>query len=116
MAEVRTLLRFSGRCDGCDLVIDLTGEEARDQLFVHTVDPQMRSVSLSLGYPDWPAVVCRECRDRMADEGHATFVDYKFSLNPSCPQMPWASCERDFLRDAVGLPQHSALGAGRWVL
>lgn len=86
MAEVRTLLRFSGRCDGCNHVIDLTGEEARDQLSVHTVDPQMQSESPSLGFPDWPAVVCRECRDRMADEGHATFVDYKFSLNPSCPQ------------------------------
>lgn len=86
MAEARTLLRFSGRCDGCNQVIDLTGEEARDRLFVHTVDPQIQSESPSLGFPDWPAVVCRECRDRMADEGHATFVDYKFSLNPACPQ------------------------------
>lgn len=89
VAEVRTLLRFSGRCDGCDQVIDLTGEDARDRLFVHTVDPQMQSESPSLGFPDWPAVVCRECRDRMADEGHDSFVSfvaYKFSLNPSCPQ------------------------------
>ena len=41
MAEVRMLLRFGGRRDGCEQVIDLTGEEARDRLFVHTVDPQM---------------------------------------------------------------------------
>jgi len=67
-------------------VIDLTGEQAHDRVFVHTVDPQMRTESPSLGLPDWPAVVCRHCRDRMADDGHVTFVDHKFSLNPTCPQ------------------------------
>jgi len=86
LARARTILRFSGRCDGCNQEIDLTGTDAREQLFVHTVDPQLRETSIRLGYPDWPAVVCRHCRDRMAAEGHATFVDYKFSLNPACPQ------------------------------
>ncbi|MCV7421403.1 hypothetical protein H7K45_12700 [Mycobacterium yunnanensis] len=86
VSKVRTLLRFDGRCDGCNQEIDLTRPDARDQLFVHTVDAQMQRTSRWLGYPDWPAVMCRHCRDRMADEGHETFVDYKFSLNPSCPQ------------------------------
>jgi hypothetical protein len=86
LARARTLLRFNGRCDGCEQEVDLTGMDARDELFVHTVDQEMPETSIILGYPDWPAVMCRRCRDRMSDGGHASFVDYKFTLNPSCPQ------------------------------
>jgi len=42
-------MRFSGRRDGCDLVIDLTGEDARNQLFVDTVDPQLALIAGSSG-------------------------------------------------------------------
>jgi len=102
IATVRTLLRFDGRCDGCNQEINLTGLETRDQLFVHTVDAQMRRTSRWLGYPDWPDVMCRQCRDRMADEGHDSFVVYKFSLNPECPQCRGHRARENLLRYAGG--------------
>jgi hypothetical protein len=90
VAAARTLLRFWGRCDGCEQVIDLTGTDARDQVFVHTVDPYARPESASYRSAsdaiDWPAVICRTCRDRMHGDGFNRFTDFKFSLHPSCPQ------------------------------
>jgi hypothetical protein len=87
MASARTLLRFDGRCDGCEQDIDLTGAGARDELFVHTVDQPTRSEPELGGSDvgDWPAVVCRRCRKHMDDEGYVSFVAYKFALNPPCP-------------------------------
>lgn len=87
LAAARTLLRFWGGCDGCEQTIDLTGLDARDIIFVHTVDldaPLTPSGTWALP-ADWPAVMCRSCRDRMADERHTSFVDFKFTLNPPCP-------------------------------
>jgi hypothetical protein len=81
MAAARQLLRFCGRCDGCEQGIDLSSPDARDRVFVHTVDlepEQVRSDAV-----DWPAVLCRECTDRVGD---ATFLDYKFGLYPPCPE------------------------------
>ncbi len=34
---------------------------------------------------DWPAVLCDSCHDRMRSGGFTSFVDYRFSLHPSCP-------------------------------
>lgn len=42
LAAARTLLHSGGACDGCDNDIDLAGPEARDQVYVHTVDPCRR--------------------------------------------------------------------------
>ena len=42
LAAARTLLHSGGACDGCDNDIDLAGPEARDQVYVHTVDAPPR--------------------------------------------------------------------------
>ncbi|WP_246240312.1 hypothetical protein [Mycolicibacterium madagascariense] len=85
MAAARTLLRFGGYCDGCDQQIDLTGEGARKEIFVHTVDHRMRLAPDS-AVDDWPAVMCTRCHGRMAAEGHTRFVDFKFAQYPGCPE------------------------------
>ena len=87
LAAARTLLRFWGGCDGCEQPIDLTGPDARDEVFVHTIDLDGRQIPAGRwALPaDWPAVMCRSCRDRMADEGHSSFVDFNFTLHPPCP-------------------------------
>ncbi len=87
VAAARTLLRFCGLCDGCNQAIDLTGPDARDRLFVHTVDPYGRPAPADTwSVPDdWPAVMCRRCLDRMHDMGYTSFVDFKFALHPPCP-------------------------------
>jgi len=64
----------------------MTDLDARDHLFVHTVEQEVQQLSNKLGDPGWPAVMCRHCGDRMAAEGHTTYVDHTFSFNPSCPQ------------------------------
>lgn len=88
MASARTLLRFEGQCDGCEQDIDLTCAEARDEILVHTVDQRTRFQPgpTRSGVSDWPAVMCRRCDERMADEGYTSFVDFKFALNPRCPE------------------------------
>jgi hypothetical protein len=90
-AAARTLLRFWGRCDGCEQLIDLTRPDGRDRIFVHTVDPYRRpddAASRGMRYDakDWPAVTCRSCRDRMDIDGFATFMEFKFALHPSCSE------------------------------
>jgi hypothetical protein len=87
MASACTLLRFDGQCDGCGEDIDLTGADARDEIFVHTVDQYTRTETQSLysGVRDWPAVLCRQCFWRMNGEGFVSFLDYKFALHPPCP-------------------------------
>lgn len=88
MASARTLLRFHGQCDGCSQDVDLTGAGARDEVFVHTVDQHTRREPESAGsvVRDWPAVLCRRCHERMADENCVSFVDLKFATNPVCPE------------------------------
>lgn len=92
MAAARTLMLFSGTCEGCLRPIDLTGPDARDEIFVHTVEPYGRPersdwrrwrISDSV---DWSAVICRGCRDRMNTEGFGRFVDFKFAQHPACPE------------------------------
>ncbi|MEZ0339896.1 hypothetical protein ACAG25_07925 [Mycobacterium sp. pV006] len=103
MVAARNLLRFSGRCDGCDDLIDLRGSDARDNIFVHTVDPlprpappspvTTREAAVSRGWAavrsttgDWPAVVCRDCRDRIRLGEFASFMDFRFREHPVCPR------------------------------
>lgn len=35
--------------------------------------------------PDWPAVLCDPCHDRMRHERFTTFLEFRFSLHPRCP-------------------------------
>lgn len=90
LAEARALLRFSGRCHGCDEDVDLTGGDATDAITVHTVDPSVlprpAGQGSSVDADDWPAVLCRSCRKAMTDNGITNFLDFKFGPNPSCPE------------------------------
>jgi hypothetical protein len=45
VAAARILLHSAGRCSGCDTKIDLTGDDARDLVHIHTVDPPQRPAS-----------------------------------------------------------------------
>ena len=115
MAAARTLLRFNGECDGCDRSIDLTGHDARDQVFVHTVDQVTRldSENVQSGVYDWPAVLCRRCRKRMDDEGYTRFVDFKFELNPLCPRCGAGRSSETFYgmpSDHMNIPPWSSAG------
>jgi hypothetical protein len=88
MAAARTLLQFSGRCEGCARTVDLAGSDACGELFAHTVDPYGQPVDADLrsGAVDWPAAICRGCRERMHADGFTRFVDFKFAGHPPCPQ------------------------------
>ncbi|BBZ55211.1 hypothetical protein [Mycolicibacterium phocaicum] len=103
VAAARNLLQFNGRCDGCDHEIDLTEDDARDHVHVHTADPLPRPAPPSpirtddgpaQRWPDrylmrhsardWPAVLCRRCRDRMHDGNFRSFIDFRFAQHPAC--------------------------------
>lgn len=86
MAAARVLLESDGRCTGCDAMLDLVSSEPA----VRTVDSP----------DDWPAVLCAECQRAMHESGFTAFLDYRFSLHPSCPR-----CEaRRTLRSQFGMP------------
>ena len=106
VAAARVLLHSGGRCGGCDMGIDLTEENARDQVHIHTVAPARRPSSIppiktrirrgdydevepSINprplLTDWPAVLCDHCHDRMRDGGYHSVVDYRFAQHPTCP-------------------------------
>ncbi|WP_082964790.1 hypothetical protein [Mycobacterium sp. ACS1612] len=80
LAAARILLHSGGSCAGCGQRIDLTGEDARDRVHLHTVAPR-----LSEAPADWPAALCDSCHDRMRRDGFTSFVDLRFALNPRCP-------------------------------
>lgn len=80
LAAGRILLASGGSCTGCSRRIDLMGENARDRLHVHPVDAGPSD------NPDWPAALCDDCRDRMTEGGFTNFLDFRYSLNPSCPE------------------------------
>lgn len=105
VAAARNLLKFEGDCHGCGAPIDLSGADARDLVHIHTVDPLPRSepdspirtadspsargpfrAAVRSAAKDWPAVICRRCRDRMRDGNFRSFIDFKFAQNPDCPQ------------------------------
>lgn len=90
MAAARTLLQYYDRCEGCGQFVDLARSDARDEIFAHTVDPYVRpepdESTLRSGSVDWPAVICRACRDDMRAEYITRFVDFTFASHPPCPQ------------------------------
>jgi hypothetical protein len=87
LAAGRVLLKSRSRCGGCTRQLDLTGEGARDRVYIHTVDPlpfAMEGRSKS-EVADWPAALCESCHDTMHRDGFTSFLDYRFSLHPRCP-------------------------------
>jgi len=105
VVAARNLLQFSGDCHGCDKPIDLSGNDARDRVHVHTVDPLSRPephlpirtgstpgprwsyrAGLRASAVDWPAVLCGRCHHRMSDEGFTSFVAFRFAQHPQCPR------------------------------
>lgn len=80
LAAGRILLTSGGRCTGCRRQIDLMGENARERVHVRTVD------TVGSDQRDWPAVLCDDCHEQMSRGGFTSFVDFRFSLNPRCPQ------------------------------
>lgn len=105
VAAARNLLKFDGDCHGCGVPIDLSEADARDLVHIHTVDPLPRwhpdspirsadsapvrgpfRAAVRAVATDWPAVICRRCRDRMRDGNFRSFIDFKFAQNPDCPQ------------------------------
>lgn len=105
VAAARNLLNFDGDCHGCGAPIDLSEADARDRVHIHTVDPlprwhpqspirtpdspRMRGplrAAVRSAAKDWPAVLCRRCRDRMRDGNFRSFIDFKYAQNPECPQ------------------------------
>jgi hypothetical protein len=100
LAQARTLLASGGRCIGCEQQVDLTGPKATDRVHFHTAG---RPGPDDEGYPDWPAVLCDSCHTRMVDGGFTNFIDYRFSLAPSCPACSAArSRSTDFGEPALG--------------
>ncbi|WP_396917017.1 hypothetical protein [Mycolicibacterium sp.] len=104
VAAARNLLRFGGDCHGCGAAVDLSEADARDRVHIHTVDPLPRPqpdspirtpdspripgpfrASVRESAKDWPAVICRRCRDLMRDRDFRSFVDFRFAQNPECP-------------------------------
>lgn len=105
----RLLLDTDRRCTGCDRELDLTDAGASNDIEIRTVDAlkfrkahdeavaPIESDDNDLDYlleqrrpptvpVDWPAVLCRECRNHMSDNGFRNFLDYRFSYHPACPQ------------------------------
>ena len=100
LAQARTLLASGGRCTGCDEQLDLTGAQATERAHFHTA---IRRRADDGKHSDWPAVLCDSCRARMVGGGFATFLDYRFSLAPSCPACSATrSLSTDFGEPALG--------------
>ena len=77
------LLESDGNCTGCERQLDLTREDARDRVHIHTADPPPQEPELD--HADWPAALCDACHDRMRRDGFTSFLDFRFSLHPRCP-------------------------------
>jgi len=110
VAAARSLLHSRGWCSGCDDPIDLTGEDARDAVQIHTVDATAREAPEVLiqeengrasyidgpYWPkswllpklptDWPGVLCERCVIRMRDDEYTSLLDFRFSQHPKCPR------------------------------
>jgi hypothetical protein len=77
----RILLASGGECTGCGQRLLVHRRTARSDVHVHTVEPSKIESSA-----DWPAVLCSGCATDMIAGEYATFLDYRFSLNPACPR------------------------------
>jgi hypothetical protein len=98
LAAARVLLESDGNCTGCDRELDLTGEDARHRVHIHTADPPPQEPGRE--HADWPAALCDSCHDRMRRDGFTSFLDYRFSLHPRCPS---CSAQRS-LSTMYGMP------------
>ena len=87
LAAGRVLLESGGMCTGCERQLDLTREDARDRVHIHTADARAaRSEEPGLDdETDWPAALCDSCHDRMRHDGFTSFLDFRFALHPRCP-------------------------------
>ena len=110
------MLHSEGECLGCLDDIDLTGEDARDAVHIHTVDAPPRPApepvvrterhasykynSLPEGPAtrelpaDVPGVLCRRCLRTMRDEGYTSLLDFRFARHPRCPRCRAARTRR----------------------
>jgi hypothetical protein len=108
IAAAHTLLRSGGTCDGCDNDIDLSGPDARDEVYVHTVDPFRRPAPVSPIVPrgggshhppsiaytpslqfraaDWPAVFVSPLLRQQRDGGYRSFLHFRFDQQLPCPE------------------------------
>jgi hypothetical protein len=69
VAAARILLHSQGRCTGCDNAIDLAGEDARDAVYIRTVDAPAREA---------PEVLIQ------AASGRASYVDGPYPPKVGC--------------------------------
>jgi hypothetical protein len=76
LAAARVLLHSEGKCTACGQQLELAGDDARDQLHIHTAATAT----------DWPAVLCPACYAQMDRGGFTNFPDYRFSTHPRCPR------------------------------
>ena len=83
LAAARVLLESDGNCTGCERQLDLTREDARDRVHIHTADPPPQEPELE--HTDWPAALCDSCQDRMRRDRFTSFLDFRFALHPRCP-------------------------------
>jgi hypothetical protein len=110
VAAARILLRSQGRCAGCDTEIGLSGDDARDLVQIHTVDPPQRpapeppikvhekswaiydavDIVFTRTPPDlpadWPGVLCRRCHSRMQEGEYSGLLDFRLAQHPTCPR------------------------------
>jgi hypothetical protein len=100
LAVARVLLESGGMCTGCERQLDLTREDARDRVHIHTADlPGPEAPELD-GEADWRAALCDSCHDRMRRDGFTSFLDFRFALHPRCPS---CSAQRS-LSTMYGMP------------
>ncbi|WP_235733202.1 hypothetical protein [Mycolicibacterium neoaurum] len=86
-SAARTLLTSGGCCAGCLNSFDLRSAAGREAVAVRTADDTRVTATvagrLTLVRADWPAALCRECRNSLQD---SSFLDFKFAQHPRCPQ------------------------------
>ena len=128
VVAARVLLHSAGICSGCDFGIDLTGPDARDSVWIRTIDAPSRETPQVLikdergacSYrdgpipsswwlpeipPDWPGVLCQKCTARLREGGYTSLVEFRFSRNPKCPRC-W---EQRTQRAQFGMPANEAV-------
>lgn len=95
LSAARVLLHSGGRCTGCGLQLAFVGDDALDNVHIRTVS------TARLGQiTDWPAALCDTCASNMDVFNFRTFLNYRFSLHPTCPS---CSAQRS-LEALYGMP------------
>lgn len=102
LAAGRVLLESGGTCTGRERQLDLTREDARDRVHIHTADPPgPRPEESELDdQADWPAALCDSCQDRMRRDGFTSFLDFRFALHTTVPVLLGSTLAVDDVRDA----------------